>query len=60
MRAELLEILRCPVCRSSLELERRDSAGPEVVDGTLTCERCGATYPISDGIPDLMPPDERD
>jgi len=60
VKADLLEILRCPVCRGELELVRRRTEGDEIVEGTLTCAACHVDYPISDGIPDLLPPDERD
>ena len=60
MRSDLLEILRCPVCRSELALTPGRTEGTEILEGTLTCSGCHATYPISDGIPDLLPPDERD
>lgn len=60
MRPDLLEILRCPVCRGELALVSRRTDGDEIVDGTLTCAKCRVDYPIVDGIPDLLPPDERD
>jgi len=60
VKADLLEILRCPVCRGELGLVQRRTEGPEIVDGTLTCAHCKVDYPIADGIPDLLPPDERD
>ncbi len=60
MRPDLLEILRCPVCRGELTLVQRRTDGPEIVEGTLLCGRCKVDYPIQDGIPDLLPPDERD
>jgi len=60
VRPDLLEILRCPVCRGELTLDRRTSEGEEIVEGTLRCPVCKVDYPISDGIPDLLPPDERD
>lgn len=60
MKADLLDILRCPVDRSPLTLTARRSDGDEIVDGTLTCTKCRTVYPIEDGIPDLLPPDERD
>jgi uncharacterized protein YbaR (Trm112 family) len=28
--------------------------GEEIVAGGLGCARCGVTYPIEDGIPDLL------
>jgi hypothetical protein len=41
---ELLEILCCPVGQAPLKQE----------DGTLVCTKCGAVYPIKDGIPILL------
>jgi uncharacterized protein len=60
MRPDLLEILRCPLCKGELALTVTSKEGDEIVGGTLGCGRCHATYPIEDGIPDLLPPDERD
>ena len=60
MKPDLLEILRCPLCRGELTLASRKTEGAEIVEGTLTCTKCHIEYPIADGIPDLLPPDERD
>ncbi|MGI0070707.1 MAG: methytransferase partner Trm112 [Thermoplasmata archaeon] len=60
MKPDLLEILRCPVCRGELALVTHRTDGTEIVEGTLTCAKCHVDYPISDGIPDLLPADERD
>ncbi len=60
MKPKLLEILRCPVCRKELTLSPSRQEGTEVLEGTLTCTGCGASYPIADGIPDMLPPAERD
>jgi len=60
MRPDLLEILRCPVCRGELALTVTSREGDEIATGSLACPKCAATYPIEDGIPDLLPPDERD
>ena len=60
MRADLMEILCCPVCRGELTLVTKTKDGGEIVEGTLTCAKCRVDYPIEDGIPDLLPPDERD
>jgi len=59
MRPDLLEILRCPVCKGELALTVSSKQGEEIVRGTLACAKCGLDYPIDDGIPDLLPPDER-
>lgn len=60
MRPDLLEILRCPVCRGELTLSAKEQEGADIVTGTLNCPRCRVDYPIEDGIPDLLPPDQRD
>ncbi|MGD1099703.1 MAG: methytransferase partner Trm112 [Thermoplasmata archaeon] len=60
MKPDLLEILRCPLCRAELTLTSRKTEGAEIVEGSLSCKKCHVEYPISDGIPDLLPPDERD
>ncbi len=60
MRPDLMEILRCPVCRGELTLTATRTEEEEVVQGTLRCAACRVDYPIADGIPDLLPPDERD
>ena len=36
----------------------RSSEG-EILEGTLTCTKCGERYPIEDGIPNMLPPDQR-
>lgn len=60
MKPELLEILRCPLCKGELSMSvtRRDAR--EILSGTLSCARCKASYPIEDGIPDMLPPEQRD
>jgi len=60
VRPDLLEIHRCPVCRGELTLTKRRTDGVEILEGTLSCAKCNVDYPIEDGIPDLLPPDERD
>lgn len=66
MRTDLLDILACPVCRGALTLEAETIApddapdAGEVLTGTLVCSGCPEAYPISDGIPNLLPPDLRD
>ncbi len=59
MRPDLLEILCCPVCKGDLTLSERRRDGDEIVEGTLRCARCAVDYPIADGIPDLLPPEDR-
>ena len=59
MRHDLMDILACPICKGTLTLTATREDGGEVVDGTLSCAACTETYPIVDGIPNLLPPDLR-
>lgn len=75
MKEDLMDIICCPLDKQELELdvdEREDRAtsetsqadgeavNGEILAGTLTCTECGETYPIEDGIPNLLPPDMRE
>jgi SAM-dependent methyltransferase len=61
MRRDLLELLRCPRCRTdrSFDLEEQEVDAREVRTGGLTCRACRHRAAIEDGIVDLMhdPPD---
>jgi len=59
MQQQLMEILVCPLCKGDLELKAEKEDGPEVITGTLTCTACRERYPIEDGIPNMLPPDQR-
>jgi uncharacterized protein len=59
MRRDLMDILACPMCKGDLELKVEKENKKEVQTGTLTCKSCKIDYPIEDGIPNLLPPDER-
>ena len=43
----LLDILACPICRSTLIYESKKDI--------LICNNCNKYYSIKDGIPDLIP-----
>jgi len=47
--ADLLAILVCPVDKRDLRLD----------GATLVCTACGRTYPIEDGIPNMLVEDDR-
>ena len=55
-----MEILVCPMCKGDLELTVTAESDGEVMAGTLVCKGCGERYPIEDGIPNMLPPDQRD
>ncbi len=60
MKRELLDILACPVCKGDLELEVEEENDNEIIKGKLYCKKCDESYPIEDGIPNLLPPNLRD
>ena len=62
MRADLMEILVCPVCKGTLtlgieETEALDDGREEILAGTLGCADCPLTFRIDEGIPNLLPPE---
>ena len=56
MKRGLMDILVCPVCKGVLELNVKEESEDEVITGSLHCPKCGVSYPIADGIPNLLPP----
>ena len=60
MKKELMDILACPVCKSSLELKVKEEKKGDVVTGSLLCKKCKYSYPITESIPNLLPPDLQD
>ena len=59
MRRDLMDILACPMCKGDLDLKVEKENKKEILEGSLTCRKCKIDYPIEDGIPNLLPPDER-
>lgn len=58
MRKELADIVCCPVHKTALELTvRRRDEHEDILEGTLRCGKCRFDYPISEGIPNLLPPE---
>lgn len=57
MRAELLEILRCPVTGASLALSGAQMNGKEIEMGELSTPDGAHRYPIRNGIPRFVPED---
>jgi uncharacterized protein YbaR (Trm112 family) len=60
MKRELMDILACPVCKGNLELSGTQESGMEIVSGSLRCPHCHVSYPIDEGIPNLLPPGKAD
>jgi uncharacterized protein YbaR (Trm112 family)/SAM-dependent methyltransferase len=59
MHPRLLEILACPVCGGAFELSVTEQTGETIDEGTLRCSGCARSYPITAGIPRLLPEDPR-
>jgi uncharacterized protein YbaR (Trm112 family) len=57
MRRKLLGILCCPICKGELTLKVVEENEVEIMEGTLWCRACGIEYPITEGIPNLLPPE---
>jgi uncharacterized protein YbaR (Trm112 family) len=57
MKKDLMSILVCPVCKGKLELKVEKESGGEITSGALYCMRCKVNYPITDTIPNLLPPE---
>ncbi|MBO5368526.1 methytransferase partner Trm112 [Methanocorpusculum sp.] len=59
MKRWIMEYICCPECRGSLRLAEVSGDENEVLEGTLTCTKCERTYPIAEGIADLLPDNQR-
>ncbi|NLK25602.1 MAG: Trm112 family protein [Euryarchaeota archaeon] len=60
MKRPLLDLLACSVCRyHPLLLDEVKGDSMDIEEGTLTCPQCGATYPIIESIPNMIPPKDR-
>jgi uncharacterized protein YbaR (Trm112 family) len=55
MKRILMSILACPVCKGDLQLSVVTENEKEIITGSLFCSNCKVTYPINDGIPNLLP-----
>lgn len=58
MKESLLGLLICPGClpvEAPLEARRAELSGDEIWAGALECARCGASYPVEEGIARLLP-----
>jgi len=61
MEPWLLDILACPRCPAQPLVIRQVACqrGPTLIEGTLACQHCGVDYPVTQGIPDLVPAESR-
>ena len=52
LNKELLEILRCPDCKSELEFKAEENK--------LICKSCKNEFDVKDGIPIMLPKDKKE
>jgi uncharacterized protein YbaR (Trm112 family) len=55
MKKDLIDIVCCPTCKGDLKLEVEKEEKDEIISGKFICDKCKKDYPISKGIPDLLP-----
>ncbi|MBI4485112.1 MAG: methyltransferase domain-containing protein [Acidobacteria bacterium] len=55
MKTSALDVFVCPACKEALHLRVQSRWGQEILDGSLTCAACGASYPIRNGVPRFVP-----
>jgi SAM-dependent methyltransferase len=55
VKAAALEVIVCPSCKERLSLRAAVRIDREILEGSLTCDRCGTTYPIRGGVPRFVP-----
>ena len=60
MKMELLSILACPKCKTSLDVTIDKEDNGEIVEGHLTCRDCNEAYPIQETIPNMLPRELRE
>ncbi len=59
MLPRLLELIVCPACHGPLTLASHSAQGDEILEGRLGCGGCSRSYPITGGVPRLLPDAER-
>jgi len=57
MFPKLLKVLACPACKGALSCVADMLEGEEVIEGKLRCKKCTTAYPVTNGIPRFVPPD---
>jgi len=56
MNANSLVYLRCPSCYGRLEQIIEEASGEQLIRGALSCPACRQTYPVDNGLPQLLFP----
>ncbi|MBI3892419.1 MAG: methyltransferase domain-containing protein [Candidatus Wallbacteria bacterium] len=59
MRARLLDFLCCPGCKAAFRVDEREREDDEILEGELVCTGCGVRYPVTRGVPRILPAELR-
>jgi SAM-dependent methyltransferase len=57
MKPRLLSYIVCPQCGSSFEVRTEREQDGEILEGSLQCRDCQASFPVIRGIPRFLPPE---
>jgi SAM-dependent methyltransferase len=57
MKLSVLDIIVCPTCKGELTLRTTSKEGAEVIEGSLDCTGCDASFSITKGVPRFVPRD---
>jgi SAM-dependent methyltransferase/uncharacterized protein YbaR (Trm112 family) len=60
VRNWLLEHVVCPACRATLQWSEFERDSEHLLEGVLRCAACGTWYPVTGGVPRLVPPGLRE
>lgn len=59
MKKNILDIIVCPLCKSSLSVRFESESETDIITGNLYCSVCHIYYPIDHSIANMLPPDVR-
>jgi uncharacterized protein YbaR (Trm112 family) len=54
MKKDIMNLLCCPCCKSTLDLSIEKQDNDDVIKGLLKCTNCDKVYCIHDGIPNFI------
>ena len=57
MKPRLADLLACPECSGSLQIDIQHRDNDEILTGLLGCPKCRCHFPIRDGIPRFVASD---
>lgn len=57
MQIKLLDVLVCPECKGDLLIGSCSQESDEILNGSLQCKECVLSFPIIEGIPNMIPRD---